>query len=94
MSNSLLDYWNCFVLIVEMLNTLKYSTHVANIKKKVCINEDKTSRQMAAPREEILDLQQELVLYKMVGLFLAHSHSNWSVNLDFLFFLGVPFIKG
>ncbi|KAI0212419.1 hypothetical protein LSAT2_002660 [Lamellibrachia satsuma] len=54
-----------------MLNTLKYLTHATNIKKKVCINEDKMSRQMAALRAEILDLQQELILYKMWSIFVG-----------------------
>ena len=52
---------------METLNTLKYANRARNIKNKVSVNQDKASRQMAALRDEILDLQQELLQYKSVS---------------------------
>ena len=52
---------------METLNTLKYANRARNIKNKVSINQDKTSRQMSALRAEILELQQELLQYKSVS---------------------------
>lgn len=54
---------------VETLNTLKYANRARNIKNKVIANQDKSSKQMAALRAEIVTLQQELMDFKSV--------SNW-----------------
>ncbi|KAI0237796.1 Kinesin-like protein KIF21A [Lamellibrachia satsuma] len=64
---------------METLNLLKYANHAANIKNKVCINQDKMSRQMAAPRVEILDLQQELILYR-VGNYMVDADGVQRLN--------------
>ena len=52
---------------METLNTLKYANRAKNIKNKVTVNQDKTSKQIAALRMEIQQLQVELMEYKSVG---------------------------
>lgn len=52
---------------VETLNTLKYANRARNIKNKVIANQDKSSKQMAALRAEIVTLQQELMDFKSVS---------------------------
>ncbi|XP_033638364.1 kinesin-like protein KIF21A isoform X2 [Asterias rubens] len=49
---------------METLNTLRYANRAKNIKNVVVANQDKTSRQLAALRLEIRELQEELVEYK------------------------------
>ncbi|XP_038053366.1 kinesin-like protein KIF21A [Patiria miniata] len=49
---------------METLNTLRYANRAKNIKNVVVANQDKTSRQLAALRNEIRELQEELVEYK------------------------------
>ncbi|XP_014665567.1 PREDICTED: kinesin-like protein KIF21A isoform X2 [Priapulus caudatus] len=49
---------------METLNTLKYANRARNIKNKVVVNQDKTSKQIAALRVEIIALQNELMEYK------------------------------
>ncbi len=51
---------------VETLNTLKYANRARNIKNKVSVNQDKTSKQISLLRQEILALQEELQEYKTV----------------------------
>lgn len=53
---------------VETLNTLKYANRARNIKNKVIANQDKSSKQMAALRAEIVTLQQELMDFKSVSI--------------------------
>ena len=52
---------------METLNTLKYANRARNIKNKVTVNQDKTSKQIAAMRVEIMQLQEELNEYKSVS---------------------------
>lgn len=49
---------------METLNTLKYANRARNIKNKVVVNQDKTSKQMAALRLEIQKLTMELLEFK------------------------------
>ena len=54
---------------METLNTLRYANRAKNIKNVVVANQDKTSRQLAALRLEIRELQEELVEYKQVSFY-------------------------
>ena len=49
---------------METLNTLKYANRARNIKNKVTANQDKTSRTILLLRQEIQNLQLELMEYK------------------------------
>ncbi|KAI9556503.1 hypothetical protein GHT06_016292 [Daphnia sinensis] len=49
---------------METLNTLKYANRARNIKNRVVLNQDRSSRTIALLRQEILQLQQELAEYK------------------------------
>lgn len=49
---------------METLNTLKYSNRARNIKNKVYINQDKSSRTISQLRHQINQLQLELTEYK------------------------------
>ncbi|KAG9490059.1 hypothetical protein GDO78_005781 [Eleutherodactylus coqui] len=49
---------------METLNTLKYANRARNIKNKVMANQDRTSQQINALRNEITRLQMELMEYK------------------------------
>ena len=49
---------------METLNTLKYANRARNIKNKVTANQDKTSRTIMALRQEVQNLQLELMEYK------------------------------
>ena len=51
---------------METLNTLKYANRARNIKNRVVLNQDRSSRTIALLRQEILQLQQELADYKQV----------------------------
>jgi kinesin family protein 4/21/27 len=48
----------------ETLNTLKYANRARNIKNKVTANQDKTSRTILVLRQEIQQLQLELMEYR------------------------------
>ena len=52
---------------METLNTLKYANRARNIQNKVTVNQDKTSKQIAALRAEIQLLQVELMEYRTVS---------------------------
>lgn len=52
---------------METLNTLKYANRARNIKNKVQINQDQSSRTISQLRREIAALQLELLEYKQVG---------------------------
>lgn len=52
---------------METLNTLKYANRARNIKNKVSVNQDKTSKQISALRMEIQELQLELMDYRSVS---------------------------
>ena len=51
---------------METLNTLKYANRARNIKNRVTINQDKTSRTISLLRQEIQQLQLELMEYRQV----------------------------
>lgn len=51
---------------METLNTLKYANRARNIQNKVTINQDKSSRTISLLRQEIQQLQLELLEYKQV----------------------------
>lgn len=53
---------------METLSTLKYANRARNIKNKVTINQDKSSRTIASLRREIQQLQLELLEYRQ-GIF-------------------------
>ena len=49
---------------METLNTMKYANRARNIKNKVTANQDKTSRTIMVLRQEIQNLQLELLEYR------------------------------
>lgn len=49
---------------METLNTLKYANRARNIKNKVFINQDKSSKTISQLKQQIAQLQLELVEYK------------------------------
>lgn len=49
---------------METLNTLKYANRARNIKNRVQVNQDQSSRQISSLRREIASLQMELLEYK------------------------------
>lgn len=49
---------------METLNTLKYANRARNIKNRISINQDKTSKTIGELRQQIAQLQLELVEYK------------------------------
>jgi hypothetical protein len=49
---------------METLNTLRYSNRARNIKNRVIVNQDKTSKQIAELKAEIEKLKYELGQYK------------------------------
>lgn len=49
---------------METLNTLKYANRARNIKNRISINQDKTSKTIGELRQQISQLQLELVEYK------------------------------
>lgn len=51
---------------METLNTLKYANRARNIQNKVTINQDKSSRTIQLLRQEIQQLQLEILEYKQV----------------------------
>jgi len=51
---------------METLNTLKYANRARNIKNKVKLNQDQSSRTISQLRREIAALQMELLEYKQV----------------------------
>lgn len=51
---------------METLNTLKYANRARNIRNKVILNQDKSSRTIAILRGEIQRLELELLEYKQV----------------------------
>jgi kinesin family protein 4/21/27 len=51
---------------METLNTLKYANRARNIKNRVSLNQDKSSRTIVLLRQEIQQLQLELLEYKQV----------------------------
>merc|ERR1712113_20762 len=64
---------------METLNTLKYANRARNIKNKVTANQDKTSRTIMILRQEIANLQFELMEYKQ-GKRIIGSDGNETTN--------------
>ena len=52
---------------METLNTLRYANRARNIKNKIIVNQDKTSKQISLLRAEIHKLQIEFMEYKSVS---------------------------
>ena len=53
---------------METLNTLKYANRDRNIKNRVVVNQDKSSKMIGELRAQVQELQVELYDYKMVRL--------------------------
>ncbi|XP_052564724.1 kinesin-like protein KIF21A isoform X6 [Culex pipiens pallens] len=68
---------------METLNTLKYANRARNIKNKVQINQDQSSRTISQLRREIAALQLELVEYKQ-GKRSVDAEGNAAVSDTFL----------
>ena len=66
---------------VETLNTLKYANRAKNIRNRVVANQDKTSRQIATLRAEVINLQRELNEYKSVSTISNITHAFISLSL-------------
>lgn len=49
---------------METLNTLNYANRARNIKNKIVVNQDKSSKTIALLRQQIQELQVELLEYK------------------------------
>ncbi|KAG8225097.1 hypothetical protein J437_LFUL000076 [Ladona fulva] len=64
---------------METLNTLKYANRARNIKNRVTINQDKSSRTICLLRQEIQLLQLELMEYKQ-GKRVVGADGTESVN--------------
>ena len=78
---------------METLNTLKYANRARNIKNKVTINQDKTSKQIAALRAEVASLQDELMDYRMVlviFLILKKVYVKFSIIVSPPYFMLTP----
>lgn len=52
---------------METLNTLMYANRARNIQNKVVLNQDKSSRTILMLRQEIQQLQMQLLEYKQVS---------------------------
>ncbi|KAF2364009.1 Kinesin motor domain [Trinorchestia longiramus] len=60
---------------METLNTLKYANRARNIKNRVTVNQDKTSKTIAFLRMEIQQLQLELMEYRQGKRVVGHDGS-------------------
>ncbi|XP_032595563.1 kinesin-like protein KIF21A isoform X2 [Drosophila grimshawi] len=67
---------------METLNTLKYANRARNIKNKVQINQDQSSRTISLLRREIAALQLELLEYKQ-GKRVLDSQGNTLISDQF-----------
>lgn len=67
---------------METLNTLKYANRARNIKNRVQVNQDQSSRQVSALRREIASLQMELLEYKQ-GIRSVDADGNSTVTDTF-----------
>ncbi|KAH8377551.1 hypothetical protein KR093_005914, partial [Drosophila rubida] len=67
---------------METLNTLKYANRARNIKNKVQINQDQSSRTISLLRRDIADLQLELLEYKQ-GKRILDSEGNTLISDTF-----------
>ncbi|XP_017075491.2 LOW QUALITY PROTEIN: kinesin-like protein KIF21A [Drosophila eugracilis] len=67
---------------METLNTLKYANRARNIKNKVKINQDQSSRTISQLRREIAALQLELLEYKQ-GKLVVDCEGNTAISDTF-----------
>ncbi|XP_017004152.2 kinesin-like protein KIF21A [Drosophila takahashii] len=67
---------------METLNTLKYANRARNIKNKVKINQDQSSRTISQLRREIAALQMELLEYKQ-GKLVVDCEGNTTISDTF-----------
>ncbi|XP_017026062.1 kinesin-like protein KIF21A isoform X2 [Drosophila kikkawai] len=67
---------------METLNTLKYANRARNIKNKVKINQDQSSRTISQLRREIATLQMELLEYKQ-GKLVLDCEGNTTISDTF-----------
>ena len=67
---------------METLNTLKYANRARNIRNKVTANQDKTSRTIMILRQEIANLQFELMEYKQ-GKFIFNLYTRVVTVVEF-----------
>ena len=68
---------------METLNTLRYANRARNIKNKVFVNQDKTSKQIAQLKAEIERLNYELMQFKSRALnkqIFPHSETSNSIS--------------
>ena len=70
---------------METLNTLKYANRARNIKNKVTANQDKTSRTIMILRQEIANLQFELMEYKQGNLYFVIFEKKMPTETRFVF---------
>lgn len=61
---------------METLNTLKYANRARNIKNKIIVNQDKSSRTISLLRQEIAQLQLELLEFKQVFKIIYYCFRN------------------
>ncbi|XP_016944867.3 kinesin-like protein KIF21A [Drosophila suzukii] len=67
---------------METLNTLKYANRARNIKNKVKLNQDQSSRTISQLRREIAALQMELLEYKQ-GKLVVDCEGNTTISDTF-----------
>lgn len=74
---------------METLSTLKYANRARNIKNKVTINQDKSSRTIASLRREIQQLQLELMEYRQGEYIIYRPYNilNLHERVQFRFFV-------
>lgn len=68
---------------METLNTLRYANRARNIKNKVFVNQDKTTKQIAQLKAEIERLNYELMQYKSRAMskpIFPHSETSNSIS--------------
>lgn len=70
---------------METLSTLKYANRARNIKNKVTINQDKSSRTIASLRREIQQLQLELMEYRQ-GMFESYRNTIFMLRVTLRLF--------
>ncbi|TPP66401.1 Kinesin protein [Fasciola gigantica] len=66
---------------VETLNTLKYANRARNIRNRVIMNQDKTSKQLATLRAQLVALQEELDEYKQGKRIAASEGADGATDL-------------
>lgn len=73
---------------METLNTLKYANRARNIKNRIMINQDKSSRTITILKQQIAQLQLELIEYKQVFInFVTVSNKSVIITDNLFFFI-------